>query len=327
MTNILKCVHLLSVAALVSAAAPVGAQVQWEMPTPYADSEFHTQNIRMFAQEVEKETAGKLKIVVHSGGSLYKMPQIKPAVRSGQVPIGEIILSFLANEDPVYDADWLLFLAPSYADALRLWEAQKPAVDQRLAKQGLKVLYSVPWPPQALFTKRPVESLADLRGMKLRSYNKATAKIAEVAGATPVQIEASEMSQAFATGVVEGLLTSPSSAYNNKLHEFLKYGYDVRAALPKNVVIVNAKAFEALDTKLKAVVTEAAMRAQKRGWEMSEKETAMRIAQLRAGGMEFKEPTDALMSDFRKIGAQLADEWKRSAGASGVEILNTYSKR
>jgi TRAP-type transport system periplasmic protein len=303
---------------------PAHAQVQWDMATPYADSEFHTQNIRMFAQDIEKATNGQLKIVVHSGGSLYKMPQIKPAVQSGQVPLGEIVLSFLANEDPVYDADWLLFLAPGYADALRLWDAQRPAVEQRFAKLGIKVLYAVPWPPQALFTKRPVESLANLKGMKLRTYNKATAKIAEGAGATPVQIEAAEMTQAFATGVVEGLITSPSSAYNNKLYEFLKYGYDVRASLPKDVVMVNAKMFGALNAKVQSAVLDAAAKAQKRGWEMSEKETATRVAQLREKGMEFREPTAALMKDFRDIGARLTEDWRKSAGPSGDEILKKY---
>lgn len=322
MRKLIVRLSMVAAAAVVSTTA--WSQTQWDMPTPYADSEFHTQNIRLFAEEIEKETNGQLKIAVHSGGSLYKMPQIKPAVRSGQVPIGEIILSFLANEDLVYEADWLLFLAPSYDDALRLWEAQRPAVDERLGKQGLQVLYTVPWPPQALFTKRPVESLEDLKGMKLRSYNRATAKIAEIVGATPVQVEAAEMSQAFATGVVEGLLTSPSSAYNNKLHEFLKYGYDVRAALPKDVVIVNARAFAKLDQKVRNAVLAAAERAQKRGWEMSEKETAMRISQLRQGGMDFKEPTSQLMTGFHGIGAQLAEEWKKAAGPAGEQILKRY---
>lgn len=303
------------------------AQVQWDMPTPYADSEFQTKNIHLFAKDVRELTHGRLEITVHSAGSLYKMPQIKPAIQSGQVPIGEIILSFLANEDPVFDADAIPFLAHSYQDAMRLWDASRPAVEQRFAKQGIKVLYVVPWPPQDLFTKRAVHSITDLRGMKLRSFNKVTARTAELVGATPVQVEAAEMSQAFATGVAEGLMTSPSSCYNNNLYEFLKYGYDVRSSLPKDAVLVNAKMFDALDPQLQKAVRDAASRAQKRGWEMSEKETSLRIAQLREKGMQFEAPSESLNEGFRKIGDQLTADWKKAAGATGDEILHRYEAK
>lgn len=303
------------------------AQIQWDMPTPYAESEFHTVNIRLFAKDIEQATNGQIKITVHSGGSLYKMPQIKPAVQTGQVPLGEIILSFLANEDPVFEFDSIPFLAPSYKDAMRLWEASRPAVEQRLAKQGIKVLYVVPWPTQALFTKRPVQSISDLRGLKLRSHNKPTARIIELSGATPVQVEAAEMSQAFATGVVEGVMTSPSSAYNNSLFEFLKYGYDVHAALPKDAVLINAKAFAALDPKLQKAILDAASRAQTRGWEMSEKETPVRIAQLREKGMTFQPPSASLAKGFQDIGERIAQDWRKSAGQTGDEIMRRFNAK
>lgn len=303
------------------------AQIKWDMATAYAESEFQTKNVRLFAKDVEDTTNGQLKIAVHSTASLYKLPQIKPAVQTGQIPLGEIQLGFFANEDPVFDTDSLPFLTQSYDDALRLWEASRPAVEQRLAKQGIKVLYVVPWPNMALFTKRPVQSISDLRGMKIRSLNKSTAKIAELSGAIPVQVEAAEMSQAFATGVVEALMTSPSSYYNNHLYEFIKYAYDVRAALPKNAVLVNAKAFAALNPTLQKAVLDAAARAQMRGWDMSEKETAMRIPQLREKGVEFQVPSAGLMKGLGEIGERLLQDWIKATGQTGTEILRRYKEK
>ena len=310
--------------AILASGTACWAATEWDMPTAYADSEFQTENIHLFAKDVEKATNGQLKITVHSGASLYKMPEITPAVQSGQVPIGEIVLSFLANQSPLFATDWIPFLAPTYKDAMRLWEAYRPAVDDYFAKQGIRVLYVVPWPAQELFSKRPIRSISDLQGTKMRAYNRPTAEIAKLAGATPVQVEAAEMSQAFATGVVESVITSASSFYNNQLYEYLKYGYDVRASLPKDIVFVNAKALGSLEPKLQQALLDAASKAQTRGWEMSEKAGSEYVTKLREKGVNFQEPTPELKAGLTKIGQQLATEWKKEAGPVGEQILRKY---
>ena len=241
-------------AAIIAAGFMTPAlAADWDMPTPYPDATFHTQNIKTFAEEVGKATGGKLKITVHSAGSLFKHPQIKNAVRSGQVQIGEFFLSLIANENPVFAVDALPFLATSYDDAKKLWAAQKPAADKALAGQNLIALYSVPWPPQGLYTKNEVKTVDDLRGLKFRSNNPTLELFANLAGAAPVQIEVPDIPQAFTTGQVEAMITSPSTGANSKSWDFVKYYTPINAWVPKNVVVVNKDAYDALDGEAKKV--------------------------------------------------------------------------
>jgi TRAP-type C4-dicarboxylate transport system substrate-binding protein len=309
------------------AALSLGASVQaasWDMPTPYPDATFHTVNIQQFAKEVSEKSGGQLTIKVHSAGSLFKHPEIKNAVRNGQVPIGEFFLSLLANENPAFGIDSQPFLATNYDDAQRLWNAQKPVVDRLLDSQGLMVLYAVPWPPQGLYTKKEVASVADLKGMKFRTNNAVLEKLATLAGAAPTQIEVPDIPQAFATGRVEAMITSPSTGANSKAWDYLNHFYDTQAWVPKNIVVVNKRAFQRLDSKTQAAVKEAAAAAEKRGWEMSKKETAEKIAVLKANGIKVHTPTPELMKGLKDIGAKMIAEWKVSAGKDGQAILSKY---
>ena len=296
----------------------------WDMPTPYPDATFHTVNIQQFAKDVSENSGGKLTIKVHSAGSLFKHPEIKNAVRNGQVPIGEFFLSLLANENPAFEIDSQQFLATNYGDAQRLWAAQKPVVDRLLDAQGLMVLYAVPWPPQGLYTKKEVASVADLKGMKFRTNNAVLEKMANLAGAAPTQIEVPDIPQAFATGRVEAMITSPSTGANSKAWDYLNHFYDTQAWVPKNIVVVNKRAFQRLDAKTQSAVKQAAAAAEKRGWEMSKKETAEKIAVLKANGIKVHTPYPELMKGLKDIGTKMITEWKVNAGADGQAILSKY---
>jgi TRAP-type C4-dicarboxylate transport system substrate-binding protein len=248
----------------VGLSSPAMAQ-NWDMPTPYPDATFHTTNISMLAQDIEKATGGKLKITVHSAGSLFKHPEIKNAVRSAQVPIGEFFLSLIANENAAFGIDSLPFLATSYDDAKKLWEAQKPVVEKLLAEQNLIPLYSVPWPPQGLYTKNEVKTVDDLRGLKFRSYNPTLELFANLAGAAPVQVEVPDIPQAFTTGQVEAMITSPSTGANSKAWDYVKYYTPINAWVPKNVVVVNKGAYDGLDDATRQAIQTAAKAAEARG--------------------------------------------------------------
>jgi TRAP-type C4-dicarboxylate transport system substrate-binding protein len=315
----------LTAIALAMAASPALAQTKWDMPTPYPDANFHTQNIMMFAEDVKKATNGALEIKVHSNGSLFKHPEIKNAVRGGQVPIGEFLLSRLANENAVFEVDSVPFLATSYDDAKRLWAASRGPTEKLLDKEGLLVLFSVPWPPQGLYAKSQVNSLDDLKGVKFRAYNTATEKLAKLAGAVPTQIEVPDIPQAFSTGRVGAMITSPSTGANSKAWDFVKNYYDTQAWLPKNIVVVNKRAFRALDKKSQQAVMTAAKAAETRGWQMSMKETADKTAVLKQNGMNVQTPTPALMSGLKGIGKELTSEWTKKAGSEGQAILKAYS--
>ncbi len=296
----------------------------WDMPTPYPDKTFHTENIAIFADEVAKATDGALTIKIHSAGSLYKHPEIKNAVRSGQVPIGEFFLSLLSNENQVFGADSQPFLATNYDDAKKLWDAQQPIVAKLLDKEGLMPLFSVPWPPQGLYTKKEIKTVDDLKGIKFRAYNATLELFANKIGAAPTQIEVPDIPQAFATGRVEAMITSPSTGANSKAWDFVTHYTDIQAWLPKNIVVVNKKAFRKLDEKTQAAVLNAAKAAEARGWEMSMKETAEKTAILKDNGVIVVTPSPELMAGLKEIGASMLEEWKKQAGPEGAALLQAY---
>lgn len=314
-----------AVAALAGLAMQAQAET-WDMPTPYPDATFHTVNIHDFAKDVTAATGGALEIKVHSAGSLFKHAEISKAVRSGQVPVGEFFLSLLANDNPAYGADSLPFLATNYDDAQKLWAAQKDVINGLLDEQGMMVLYAVPWPPQGLYTTKEINSVDDLAGLKFRTYNATLEEFANLAGAAPTQVEVPDIPQAFSTGRVEAMITSPSTGVNSKAWDFLTHYTDIQAWIPKNVVVVNKRAFRRLDDATQAAVLEAAAAAEARGWEMSRAETAKQTAVLQENGITVVEPSEELMAGLRAIGAQMLENWKAVAGEEGAALLQTYQQ-
>jgi TRAP-type C4-dicarboxylate transport system substrate-binding protein len=315
---------LAGVAALASSLAQ--AQAKWDLPTGYAVGSFQTENVQQFAADVDRATAGKLKITLHPNGSLYKANEIKRAVQTGQTQAGEFILSGAANENALFGVDSIPFLADSYGAAKKLAEVSRPHIDQLLAAQGLKLLFTSPWPGQNLYSTKPVDAMSDLKGTKMRAYNPATSRIAQYVGAQPTTIQLSELGQALATGTVENFLTSSASGVENKLYESVKYFYGVNAWLPKNAIVVNQKAFDALDKPAQDAVLKAAAAAEQRGWQLSEQKDAEYLKELAAKGMKVAPPSDALRRELRLIGGRMTGEWLRSVGPEGQAIIDAYRK-
>ncbi|MBS0499117.1 MAG: TRAP transporter substrate-binding protein [Burkholderiaceae bacterium] len=305
-------------------ALPAGAQTKWDLPSAYPASNFHTENLAQFAKDVEQDTGGKLKIQVHDNAALFKAPEIKRAVQGGQAQAGEILLVNFQNEWPMWGLDGIPFLATSYAQAYKLYQASKPVIEKKLGEQGMMLLYAVAWPPQGIYTKKKIESAADLKGIKWRAYSPATARIAELVGAQPVTVQQAELSQAMATGVVESYMSSGSTGYDTKTYEHLKFFADTQAWLPKNAVIANKKAFDALDKATQAGLLKAAAEAEKRGWATSEKKTNEYLDLLRKNGMTVYAPSAQLQSDMHKVGETMLKEWLDKAGPEGKAVVDAY---
>ena len=322
----MKSIKLLAAAFAIAGSGAALAQTKWDMPTPYAATNFHTENVTQFAADVDKATNGKVKIQVHPNASLFKANEIKRAVQGGQAQIGEILISGYSNEDPLFGVDSVPFLATSYAEAAKLWKASRKAIEERFARQGMKVLYAVPWPPQGIYSSKPLNSVGDMKGLKMRTYNPYTSRIAELAGAQPVTIQAAELAQAFATGAVNANITSGATGYDTKAWEVVKNYYDTQAWLPKNVVFVNQKAFDALDKASQDAVLKAAAAAEERGWKTSEEKTKWYLDQLKSNGMNVAAPSAQLKADFQKIGATMTEEWLKTAGADGKAVVDAYKK-
>ena len=305
-------------------AASAMAQTKWDLASAYPATNFHTENLTQFAADVDKATAGKLKITVHANASLFKAPEIKRSVQGGQAQAGEVLLVNFENENPLYGIDGIPFLASSYADSKKLYEVSKKPLADALGKQGMMLLYTVPWPPQGVYSKKPLTKGDDLKGSKWRAYSPATAKLAELLGAQPVTVQAAELSQALSTGVVESYMSSGSTGYDTKTYESIKNWYDTQAWLPKNAVIINKKAFEALDKPTQTALLKVAKDAEVRGWKVSEEKNNWYKDQLKAKGMNIAVPSEQLVADLRKAGNVMLAEWQRKAGDEGRAIIADY---
>lgn len=317
----------LTALATLAFTGAASAQMKWDLPSGYGSNTFQTKNLEQFAADVKAATGGKLVITVHPGGSLFKQPEIKRAMQTGLAPAGEFIISGLANENPLFGADSIPFLATSYADAKRLYEAAKPVQAKVLDRQGIKMLFSVPWPGQSLYSVTPINSADDFKGTKMRAYNPATTKIAQMLGAAPVTIQLPELGQALATGAANNFLTSSASGADGKLYEQVKYFYPVNGWLPRNVTAVNKRAFAELDKATQDAVLKAAADAEARGWAASEKVDTDSIAVLKANGVTVAPPSDSVRMALQKIGETMTAEWLASTGEDGKAIIDAYRKK
>ncbi|MFO1220455.1 MAG: TRAP transporter substrate-binding protein [Burkholderiaceae bacterium] len=317
---------LLGAAAALAFSATVQAQTKWDLPAAYPANNYHTENLVQFAGDVDKATGGKLKITVHANASLFKAPEIKRAVQGGQAQIGEVLLANFQNEWQIFGADGLPFLADSFEASEKLYKAQKPLLEKKLGEQGMMLLYAVPWPPQGIYAKKPINAAADLKGLKWRAYSPATARVAELVGAQPVTVQAAELSQAMATGVVDSYMSSGATGYDTKTYEHLKFWTDTQAWLPKNAVLVNKAAFDALDKPAQAAVLKAGADAEARGWQLAKAKNGEYIDLLKKNGMTIVPPSPQLKADMKKVGDTMLAEWLDKAGADGKALIDAYRK-
>jgi len=317
---------LAALAAVALTASPALAQTKWNLPAAYPASNPHTENLVLFAKDVATATGDKLQITVHPAASLFKAPEIKRAVQTGQAQVGEVLISLHENEDPMFGLDVVPFVATSYPEALKLWAASKPAIEKKLDAQGLKLLFGVPWGPQGIYAKRDINTLEDMKGLKWRAYNVGTSRIAEIVGAQPVTIQAAELPQALATGVVNAFMTSGSTGYDSKAWETMTHFYDTQAWIPKNLTFVNKAAFEALDKPTQDAIMKAAAVAETRGWKMAEEKAAWYLDQLKANKMKVLPPSAELKAGLKKVGDQLTADWTKKAGAEGEAVIAAYEK-
>ena len=317
--------YLISVLVSLILSINIAIAEKWDMALAYGAGNFHSANATEFAKNVTEKSGGKLTIVTHPGGSLFKGGEIFRAVRTGQAQIGERFMSALGKEDPLLEVDSQPFLATSYDDAMKLYNASKPEIVKGLDGKGLVFLYAVPWPAQGLYSKKAINSVSDLKGLKFRAYNSATIRIAELTGMAPTKIEAAEISQAFSTGAVESMITSPATGKNSKIWENgVGYFYDIAAWFPKNMVIVNKDAWSKLDSATQKLIMSEAAVAEKKGWDLSKKGNVADKKALADAGMKVGKVNSALEKHFQKVGATMAEEWKAKAGSRGASVLAAY---
>jgi len=316
--------------AALAVAAPAGAQsgaeIRWDMPTPYADSNFRTQNVLAFVDEIAKATGGRLEITVHDNASLFPMPEIKGAIQSGQVNIGAFLLAAYGHEDPIYEADAIPFLAAGLDEAWRLYQIQKPYLEKRLEAQRLRLLYSVPGPGQGFYTRTPIARLSDLRGVKFRAVTPTTQRLAQLIGADPVAIRAVGVRQAFASGEVTAMLASPTLGIDTAAWEYARYFYPTNAAHPREAIVVNDRAFHRLPEDIQTAMLEVAARAELDGWRLARLNAVEIKRTFTEHGLKVVEPSAEMMREFRAVGRTMADDWVERVGPDGAAIAKALER-
>jgi len=311
-----------TVAGIISTSG--AAATRWDMATPYVDATHHTQNIRQFADDVKTVTKGDFEIIVHAGASLIKHKEIARAVRTQLVPMGEVFIGILGNEDPIYKLDNLPFLATNFSDAKKLYELSKPLIEAKLNENGLMLLYSVPWPPQGVYSKEPLTSIDSFKGAKLRAYSSTLSRLAVLLEASPTTVQTVEIPQAFSTGIIDMMITSPTTGVSSQSWDYVNNYTDVQAWIPKNMVIVNKRSFKRLDKSMQAALLTAAAAAEKRGWEMAINETEIKNKELMEHGVKVVAPNPELIKALTVVGDQMSKEWADEAGAEGKALLSQY---
>ena len=312
-------------ASLTLTASPATSET-WNMPTAYSATIFHTEHLERFAAKVAEYTGGGLTITVHPSGSLIPGERIKDAVRSGVVPIGERLMSAHADKEPLFGWDSLPLLATNYEESDRLWKAARARVNARLADLNLVALYTCPWPGQGLYFDKEVNSGADVRGIRFRTYNQATTALAEGLGMNPVQIELVNLKAALTAGVVEAFTSGPSTGNDQELYDLVSHFYDVNASLPRNYVIVNKSVFDGLDADTRSALLKAAEETGMACARESMEQAGRHVRQLEENGMTVAVVGSALLKELEAIGAEIQARWIERVGPDGAAIIEAYRK-
>jgi TRAP-type C4-dicarboxylate transport system substrate-binding protein len=320
-----NCISCSIIATLAMGSTAI-AGTTWDMPTAYPASNFQTLNAEEFAKCVAAGTGGELNIVLHANGTLFKGNDIKRAVQTGQAQIGERLLSSHENENAMFGTDSIPFLATSYDDSVKLFGAARPELEKVLDAQGLMLLYSVPWPPQGLYFNKDVAKVADMSGIKVRSYNKATARLSELTGMVPISIEAAEISQALSAGVISSLITSAVTGQDTKVWESLNHFYEVKAWMPRNTVIVNKGIYDALSDKEKVAIKDCSAKAEVNGLQKSKDADAAALETLKKNGMMVATPSADFSKELQTIGTTMTAEWIAKAGDAGKTVIDQFKK-
>ncbi|MGQ4876981.1 TRAP transporter substrate-binding protein [Billgrantia sp. LNSP4103-1] len=313
---------LLLVAACSLSTAATAAE--WTMATPYGDASFHTKNAKQFAEDVAEATGGELTINVHSGGSLVAHGEIKPSVRRGTIEAGEVFLSTLSNEDPIFEVDTLPGVAGSYDEAYALWETTRPVIEELFANQGLMPLYAVAWPAQGIYTDFELNDPEQFEGLRVRAPNINTQRFVDYLGGSPTETEESDIPTAFSTGRVDAMITSSSTGNSMTAWDYVSHYTDANLWLPKNIVFINQRAFDSLDEATQDALLEAAERAEERGWQMSREDNQASLETLQENGITVSTPNEEVAAALQEAGDQLFSAWEERADEQAQQVLQEY---
>lgn len=310
----------------VALAATAGAAETWNMATVLPSGNFQLENAQRFADAVAEATGGEVTITIHAGGSLgYKGPELLVAVRDGLVEIADIQMNQQIGEDPFFGIESLPFLATGYEDLGRLQAITRPYFDEIAQSYNQKLLYVTPWPPQNVFANAAVtDDLAAFEEMTIRTIDKNATDFFNELGATAVQMPWGEVIPALASGAIDAVSTSSTSAVDGTFWEFMTDYNQLQWQMNSQMVTVNLDAWNRLSPEHQTAIEAIAAEMEPEFRDASMAEDARNIATLNDNGMVTNLPSDAVKARLREIGTAYWDDFIDSVGPRAEEVISAY---
>jgi len=324
----ISCVLLSAAVLMLFAVGPALAKTTWNANSVWPPKNQHSVGLEEFAKKVKTATKGELELVVHSGGALgYKGPELLKVVRDGLVPVSDMLISGVAGDEKILQIVTLPFLVRNFDELHTLLNIARPYFDKSAAKWGQKILYVAPWPGAGLWTKKEVKTLADLKGLKTRTYDKNGALVMEAVGATPLALPFSEVYTSLQTGVIDSVMTSSPTAVDAKFWEVLKYFEPLNITIATNMVTVNQKAFDKLPKAQQDALVKAGKEMEASMWKKVPQIDKEQEGISNKNGIETVKPSKKLIADLEKITEKIRADWLKDAPAEGKKIYADYMKK
>jgi TRAP-type transport system periplasmic protein len=273
---------------------------------------------KLFTEEIEKATNGELKVRLHLAGTLQiNASNITQAVGENVVQIGDDL--FNSGNIPVAGIPRLPMLIQSYEDFAKADAVLKPYIEKAFGQKGATVLASYTYPLQFVWGRKKIESLDDIKGLKLRVAQPEQGEFVRRFGGTSITMSAPEVPSALDRGVVDGIFTAGVGAVLWK--DLLKYGYVLIVNVNNSYFIANTEAFNKLSPALQAKLHKVAADSALWDQDTMKKEEAESVQTLTAMGYTFTKAKPEEIARAVEAMKPYWDEWAKSRGPDVVEAL------
>ena len=320
---------LLLFALLLAPSAATAQAVRLSMANEYPATSIQGEADAGFARAVTERSARRIEIVhQYDASSGFRSKDMVEAIGSGKVPLGNTYMGALGAVDPVFLLPSLPFVATTAEQAKTLADVARPAYEQVLAKHNQKLLFLSPWPAAGLWANKPIDSVAALRGLRLRTADANGVLAFKAAGAVPVQVSFADALPQLKAGQLDAVLSSGDGGAGARLMETLRHFTAIDYAVTMSMVTVNADAWSAMEPAFQTAMLAAAADTEARQWEVMKTRVAANYAQMRASGVTI---TTELSPEYRQAlraaGQVAVDDWVQKMGPAAAPILDAYRQR
>jgi TRAP-type C4-dicarboxylate transport system substrate-binding protein len=324
-----KLILMLTGLFVFSLAAAVQAETKMDLATTYSGQNLHARTLRDFAKQVKEASNGEIIISVQEGGAMgLKDEDHFTAIADGIVPMASVLMGAAVGTSPIYALSTSPFLVEGFEEAKLLRDIAMPYYEEEAKRLNQKILYTCPWPPSAVHAKRPIKEYKDLEGLRIRTYDKKGTEVLQKAGANAVVMSWGDVYPALATGTIDSVLTSTTSAVAGNFWEVLTDTTLVNFAIPVNMININLDTFNSLPQEQQDILVQVGQEMEKKWWQEAEDTMDEEIKTLRENGMTVHEEiSDELTRKLRESGQFIIDNWLEKVGQDGQEILNEFNEK